>query len=70
MAVDDNFPADQDRKIIFGMDTTTPEGRAEFKREYDILCELAPEIIKKEDMVFPHEMAPYISAEPHFQRVW
>ena len=26
--------ADQDRKIIFGMETTTPEGRAEFKREY------------------------------------
>ena len=27
-------------------------------------------IIKKEDMIMPHEMAPKISEEPHFQRVW
>jgi len=37
------------------MDTTTPEGRAAFKREYETLCELAPEILKKENLVFPHE---------------
>lgn len=61
---------DQDRGMIFGMDTNTQEGRDAFKAEYDALCELAPEIIKKEDMVFPHEMAPRISDEPHFQRVW
>lgn len=52
------------------MDTTTEEGRAAFKAEYEALAELAPEMIKKEDMVFPHEMAPQISSEPHFQRVW
>lgn len=31
---------------------------------------MAPEIIKKEDMVMPHEMKPKLSEEPHFQRVW
>ena len=48
------------------MDTSTPEGAAAFKAEYDALCELAPEIIKHEDIVFPHEMPPVISDEPHF----
>ena len=62
--------ADQDRKVIFGMDTTTPEGRATFKREYETLCELAPEILKKENLIFPHEQSPQISNEPHFMRVW
>lgn len=52
------------------MDTNTQEGRDAFKAEYETLAELAPEIIKKEDMVFPHEMAPKISNEPHFMRVW
>lgn len=62
--------ANQDTHIVFGMDTRTPEGQAAFRREYETLCELAPEIIKKEDMVFPHEMTPRLSLEPHFQRVW
>lgn len=62
--------ANQDQHIMFGMDTRTPEGAAAFKAEYETLCELAPEIIKKEDMIMPHEMAPKISEEPHFQRVW
>jgi len=62
--------ANQDQHILFGMDTRTPEGAAAFKAEYDSLCELAPEIIKKEDMIMPHEMAPKVSDEPHFQRVW
>jgi hypothetical protein len=62
--------ANQDRAIMFGMDTRTPEGQAAFQREYETLCELAPEIVKKEDMVFPHEMPPRLSEEPHFQRVW
>lgn len=52
------------------MDTTTPEGQAEFKAEYEALCEMAPEIVKKEDFIFPHELAPQVSTEPHFQRVW
>jgi len=34
------------------------------------MCELAPEMIKKEMFYFPHEMPPTISTEPHFQRVW
>ena len=62
--------ANQDRQIDFGIDTTTPEGREAFKKEWDALAELAPEMIKKEDLVFPHEQAPAISQEPHFQRVW
>lgn len=62
--------ANQDRDLLFGMDTTTPEGQAEFKAEYEALCEMAPEIIKKEDMIYPHEMPPSVSTEPHFRRVW
>lgn len=62
--------SDQDKQTVFGLDTTTPEGRAAFQKEYDVLCELAPEIMRKEDIVFPHEMAPQISTEPHFRRVW
>jgi len=55
---------------MFGLDTRTPEGAAAFKAEYETLCELAPEIIKKEDMIMPHEMAPRLPDEPHFQRIW
>jgi len=62
--------ADQDRNLIFGMDTTTPEGREAFRKEYMTLCELAPEIVKEENLIFPHEIATEISSEPHFQRVW
>ena len=56
--------------MIFGIDTTTEDGRAQFRQEYETLCQLAPEIVKKADLVFPHEMAPHISTEPHFRRVW
>ena len=52
------------------MDTRTPEGQAAFQKEYETLCELAPEIIKKEEMIMPHEMPPRLPDEPHFQRVW
>ena len=62
--------ANQDQNILFGMDTRTPEGAAAFKREYETLCDLAPEILKREDMVMPHEMPPRLPDEPHFQRVW
>ena len=62
--------ANQDQNIMFGMDTRTPEGAAAFRQEYETLCELAPEIVKKEDMVMPHEMPPRLPDEPHFQRVW
>jgi len=62
--------ADQDPPLNFGIDTTTPEGRAAFKAEFDALADLAPEIIKKSDMAYPHEIGTQISTEPHFQRLW
>ena len=62
--------ADQDENINFGIDTTTPEGRATFQAEWDTLCQLAPELVKKEDLVFPHEIPAQITNEPHFRRVW
>jgi hypothetical protein len=52
------------------MDTTTPEGRAAFEAEWNRLCEMTPELIKKDDLVFPHEHQQYVSNEPHFKRVW
>ena len=48
------------------MDTTTPEGRAAFKAEFDAIADLTPEIIKKSELVYPHEMGTNISTEPHF----
>lgn len=62
--------ANQDSKINWGIDTTTPEGREQFKKEWDALSEMAPELIKKEDIIFPHEQEPHLSTEPHFRRVW
>jgi len=38
-----------------GIDTTTPEGREQFKKEWETMAKLAPELISKEDMVYPHE---------------
>lgn len=37
------------------MDTSTEEGREQFRKEWDAMCELTPELLKKEDLVFPHE---------------
>lgn len=62
--------ANQIRDLDFGIDTTTPEGREQFQAEWDALSELAPELVKKEDLIFPHEQTPSLSSEPHFQRVW
>ncbi len=48
--------ADQDFRFkIDGMDTTTPEGREAFRKEWLDACELVPELINKDDMVYPHE---------------
>lgn len=47
--------ADQEHKFVFGIDTTTPEGRETFKKEWETACQLVPEMISKEDMVYPHE---------------
>jgi len=54
--------------MIYGMDTTTEEGRAAYKAEYDYISEMAPQIVRKEDMTYPHEMPLSISNEPHFRR--
>ena len=61
---------DQDQQVVFGIDTSTEEGRALFKKEYEALHEMAPELIKMEDFQYPHEMGKWISKEPHFQRIW
>ena len=45
---------------------TTEEGRKQFKAEYDALCEMAPELMKKEHLVYPHEMPAFVPNEPHF----
>jgi len=62
--------ADQDQMITFGIDTTTEEGRAKFKAEFDALHELAPEIITKDHLVYPHEAAKAVPEEAHFRRLW
>lgn len=48
--------ANQDQQLAFGHDTTTPEGREAFEKEYTAIADLAPELVKKENMLFPHEM--------------
>lgn len=62
--------ADQEHKFAFGIDTTTSEGREQFKKEWETACQLVPELIAKEDIVYPHEHQRFISEEPHFRRVW
>ena len=62
--------ANQTPNIVFGIDTTTAEGREKFKAEWDALHALAPEIIKKEDFLYPHEMGGQLSTEPYFRRIW
>jgi hypothetical protein len=62
--------ADQEHKFVFGIDTTTAEGREQFKKEWETACQLVPELISKEDMVYPHEQTPRLSTEPHFRRIW
>lgn len=36
---------DQEQRAVFGMDTTTEEGRIAFKQEYDALAAMTPELI-------------------------
>lgn len=61
--------ADQDSRFVFGIDTTTQEGREQFKKEWETMCQLCPELLSKEDMVYPHEQR-WVSNEPHFRRIW
>jgi hypothetical protein len=62
--------ANQDTNIIFGIDTNTEEGRTKYKAIWEDLHSLAPEIVRKEDFLYPHEMGAQISTEPHFLRLW
>lgn len=62
--------ANQDFPLIFGIDTSTEEGRKQFQAEFEALAEMAPDLVKKSDLVFPHEMPAYVPNEPHFRRVW
>jgi hypothetical protein len=62
--------ANQTPNITFGGETHSEEGRAKFRAEWEALHQLAPEIIKKEDFLYPHEMGAQISSEPYFQRLW
>ena len=34
------------------------------------MAEMCPELLSKDDLVFPHEQSKYIPDEPHFRRVW
>lgn len=52
------------------MDTTTEEGRKLFEAEYLALAECAPEIIDKDDIVYPHEIQQRVTQEAHFLRLW
>ena len=58
--------ANQDTPLMFGMDTTTPEGRELFEKEYYALAEMAPEIVKKDEIIYPHMIQDTINEEPHF----
>ncbi len=62
--------ANQDEQFTFDLDTTTEEGRKEFEDEYKQLCEMAPEIFKMDELIFPHEVPKQLSSEPHFLRIW
>jgi len=31
---------------------------------------MAPDLVKKDQLVFPHEMPAFVPDEPHFRRVW
>jgi hypothetical protein len=46
--------ANQNEQLVFGVDTTTPEGREWFKKEWESFADMAPEIIPRCDIVFPH----------------
>ena len=62
--------ADQDQHFVFGYDAETAEGRKAFEKEWERVAEMVPELISKDDIVYPHEHQKYISGEPHFRRVW
>lgn len=48
--------ADQEHNLVFGLDTSTEEGRVAFKKEWDALVEMTPELLGNVDFKYPHEM--------------
>lgn len=62
--------ANQDTNMVFGMDTTTEEGRKLFEAEYLALAECCPEVLDKNEIIYPHQIQKSINTEPHFQRLW
>lgn len=34
------------------------------------MAEMVPELINKDEVLYPHEHVNYLSNEPHFRRVW
>lgn len=61
---------DQQIPVNFGIDTTTEEGRKKFKAEFDAIAQMCPEMLRPENLLFPHEMPKQVSQEAHFQRMW
>ncbi len=62
--------ADQESDDLLGFDTSTPEGRAELKREIVWWKEIAPEMFANVDLDADVGVAEFLSSEPHFRRVW
>lgn len=62
--------ANQNKHIVFGKDTRTPEGRAEFDQAFEEICAVAPELLTPEMKLYPHELPAKVSNEPHFRRMW
>lgn len=58
--------ADQDEHFALGFDTTTPEGRAAFEKEWDAQVQMTPELVSHDDLIFPHEQSARVSQEAHF----
>jgi len=34
------------------------------------MASMVPELLNKDEIVYPHEQQRYLSDEPHFRRVW
>ena len=61
---------DLDKQFIFGLDTNTEEGRKAWEQEWNALAAMAPELVDKDKIIYPHEIQKAASSEPHFQRMW
>lgn len=56
--------------MTFGMDTTTEEGRKQFEEIYLMMAEATPELIDKNEIIYPHQIQHRPNQEAHFQRLW